>query len=254
MKWSKKEILYIKENSHKHTLQEICKILNREYRSVQVKIQRMKVPYIKGTPIKKFIKCINCSKLTKNSKFCSSSCSATFINKLRGPKSEEFKRKVSLKLKKPRPKCKLCNKCCNKTHNIYCSKTCRDLDPELKDKQSKIAKKRYKDFPEKHPNRKCAGIKESYPEKSFRWFLEKEKIPFIQQYKIERYYVDFFLPSLNLLIEIDGERWHDLTKESEIKRQNILEKYHPVLRYNAKDIINRNFKLVGVDGVKPPEA
>lgn len=40
-------------------------------------------------------KCLNCNKDTKNPKFCSKSCSATYNNKKRGKRREETKRKIS---------------------------------------------------------------------------------------------------------------------------------------------------------------
>nr|DAD60151.1 MAG TPA: Endonuclease [Bacteriophage sp.] len=39
-------------------------------------------------------------------------------------------------------------------------------------------------------------------------FLASENVDFIFQYRISHYKVDFFVPSLNLIIETDGDYWH----------------------------------------------
>ena len=45
------------------------------------------------------ILCPNCEcEITNHHKFCSQSCSTIFNNKIRGPRSEETKRKISLTL------------------------------------------------------------------------------------------------------------------------------------------------------------
>ena len=39
---------------------------------------------------------------------------------------------------------------------------------------------------------------------------------------IDKYYVDFYFPVLNLGVEIDGERWHNRNDKREISRENII--------------------------------
>ena len=80
--------------------------------------------------------------------------------------------------------------------------------------RSEQKKQLYKEHPEKHPNRRCAGKAKgmSYPEKVARDWLQQNNIDFIQQYhfvtdKFNRY-VDFYCEKFNLFIEIDGEYWH----------------------------------------------
>lgn len=55
--------------------------------------------------------------------------------------------------------------------------------------------------------------KVSKPEREFAKKLKKQNIEFIQQYYVESFPFDFFIPSKNLLIEIDGEFYHPLNEE-----------------------------------------
>lgn len=49
---------------------------------------------------------------------------------------------------------------------------------------------------------------ESSLEEKMRGILTRFKIEFVQEYKIGRYYADFFISKLNLIVECDGEYWH----------------------------------------------
>jgi len=53
----------------------------------------------------------------------------------------------------------------------------------------------------------------SKPEKEYAKKLKKEGIEFIQQYNVNNFLFDFYIPSKNLLVEIDGEFWHPLTED-----------------------------------------
>jgi very-short-patch-repair endonuclease len=116
---------------------------------------------------------------------------------------------------------------------------------EMKKKFSEISKSRYLLNPNEHPNRKCAGIKESYPEKMLREYFElkgliKEK-DFNQQYPIKGYFTDFYIPKLNLVIEVDGEYWHrDIEKEE--KRENIIKEHYNIRRFNAAPLIKKEYQ------------
>lgn len=63
-------------------------------------------------------------------------------------------------------------------------------------------------------SRKGRGRKISKPEKMFALELKSKNIKFKQQYEVDGYPFDFYIPSENLLIEIDGEFYHPL-KESD---------------------------------------
>ena len=71
----------------------------------------------------------------------------------------------------------------------------------------------YKQYPEKHPNRKLASNKNmTYPEKVAADWLSQNNIDFLFQYRTEFEntfrFVDFYIPEYNLYLEIDGEYWH----------------------------------------------
>lgn len=127
--------------------------------------------------------------------------------------------------------------------NKYCITTeeRKKLWTEEKRKlQSERKKKLYLEHPEKHPNRKLAGNrnKMSYPEKiAFDW-LSKNNFKFIHQYQIEKRFVDFFLPDINLIIEIDGEHWHN-EETDKIKDLKAKENGFETLRIPAKNNIEK---------------
>lgn len=50
--------------------------------------------------------------------------------------------------------------------------------------------------------------KETTPEKMVREYLDKNNIKYIQEYNIDKYYVDFYIPKKNLIIEVFGDYWH----------------------------------------------
>ena len=131
----------------------------------------------------------------------------------------------------------------------YCSSCNKKENGKWSDSTKKLfsqnMKKRFEENPELHPNRLCAGIKESYPEKSLREYFElkgliKEK-DFKQQFKVDKFFLDFYIPKLNLGIEVDGERWHrDLQKET--TRENIIKKTVNLLRFKALPLIKKEYQ------------
>lgn len=99
---------------------------------------------------------------------------------------------------------------------------------ELRQKQSERKKKLYSEHPEKHPNVKLAGNrgKMTYPEQlTFDWLNEhsiqnEHNYHFVTD-KFNRY-VDFYLPTLNVFIEVDGEHWHKDTQKDVDKDNDAL--------------------------------
>lgn len=92
--------------------------------------------------------------------------------------------------------------------------------------RSEEKKKFYSEHPEKHPNRILANNRKkmSYPEKvAFDW-LNSNNIQFEHQKQIGKYFVDFFIQSLNSIIEIDGIRWHNKDKDAQ-RDKEILEHF-----------------------------
>lgn len=74
--------------------------------------------------------CLQCGKELKKgqTKFCSSSCAASFNNKERGERSEETKRKISesLKSKYEPNRCIICGNIIDARHKKYCSDECKN--------------------------------------------------------------------------------------------------------------------------------
>lgn len=77
---------------------------------------------------------------------------------------------------------------------------------------------------------------------------EKENIEYIPNFKIGNYYVDFFLPSLKIIFEVDGELYHMNAEKDFIRERGIMhivgEKYEIVRLGDAyiPDLILLNFK------------
>lgn len=121
-----------------------------------------------------------------------------------------------------------------KETNIRIAKTAEKISKALKDgynsgrlkfsdehkkKLSENKKQYYKKYPDAHPNKKLCKNRNhmTYPEQVVMNWLIANNIQFEQQYKYEyiaedgkihNRYVDFFIPSKNLFIEVDGQYWH----------------------------------------------
>lgn len=117
---------------------------------------------------------------------------------------------------------------------------------ERKEEKSLWRKQLHKNFPETHPNRRLAGNrnKMTYPEKVAFDFLVENNIQFEHQKQIDRYFVDFNIN--NIIIEIDGARWHD--KEKDAIRDRELEKLgYTIFRIDTKEkIVDRIKNILGV--------
>lgn len=80
------------------------------------------------------------------------------------------------------------------------------------------------------------------PELKMRELLDKLDVKYLFQKKISRYIVDFYIPSKNLIIEVDGEYWHNYPngQEKDHTRDRELEmKGYNIKRFWAKEV----FKL-----------
>lgn len=113
----------------------------------------------------------------------------------------------------------------------------------------------FKDRPELHPNRKVANNRKkmTYPERLAYDWLTANKIAFIHNAKIDRYFVDFLVG--RVAIEIDGERWHD--PEYDSKRDAIIEASGiRIIRIKAVDIVHDRDNLIlqqAINGHIDPE-
>jgi len=124
---------------------------------------------------------------------------------------------------------------CGKKHRgqgkKFCSITCRNEywyekghNPLIGTTRSKEARenisqaliKRLKENPELHPNRLMSDSN-TLPEIKIKTWLEKMGTPYETQKYINGYYIDFFIPSMKLIIETDGIYWHQ-NQEKDIKR------------------------------------
>lgn len=123
----------------------------------------------------------------------------------------------------------------------------KKLSFETKNKLSTSTKKRYQENPNSHPNILCANSSESYPEKTLREYLEQhnliENVHYIRQYKIDKYYVDFYFPFLNLIVEVDGEQWHKDVESRNI-RDNILTQYYYIIHLWARPLIKKEYQNI----------
>lgn len=60
----------------------------------------------------------------------------------------------------------------------------------------------------KSNNKIPSSSKNTAPEIQFAAMLSEMEISYEQQYSVDRYYCDFYLPDYNLVIEVDGDYWH----------------------------------------------
>lgn len=104
-------------------------------------------------------------------------------------------------------------------HSTFCSKKCKD--DHSRDYVERVCKNCHRSFQiptwetKKGKGSFCSRfcfIKyrgESTIEKRVRYALQRSKTKFSQEVKIGTYRADFLLPEFNLIIECDGEYWHD---------------------------------------------
>lgn len=65
--------------------------------------------------------------------------------------------------------------------------------------------------------------------------LEAAGIPVLRNYKIGNWVVDFYVPSVNKVIEFDGAYWHSLPamkRRDERKNKDLIERGYSVCRVN----------------------
>jgi very-short-patch-repair endonuclease len=118
---------------------------------------------------------------------------------------------------------------------------------EQKKAKSEWRKQYHIDHPEAHPNRKLAGnrSKMSYPEQVAYDWLTENKVNFEHNKKIGKFFPDFVVND-NVIIEIDGEHWHNEEKDS--KKDSFFEEAgYTVIRIKAKEMIQKRLsQIIGV--------
>lgn len=170
--------------------------------------------------------CKNCNHPLKfesrNNIFCSRSCSALFHMELSGAKNPATKKKISTsqagRTYPERKKyslvsfCIVCNTCIPNKHKKTCSEKCKGehLSNLILDRIKKNKRSNYR------------RDKKSYLEDSFEKWLNQvlPHINYEPEYTIRNhltkkwYFVDFYFPDLNLVVELDGKQ-HDRPKHKE---------------------------------------
>jgi very-short-patch-repair endonuclease len=123
---------------------------------------------------------------------------------------------------------------------------------EVREVISSTLIKTYEDHPEILINRKPSGINQystsfTYIENVVKDILEKLCINYLHNYKVDRYFPDFFLPDYNIIIECDGEHWHS-SPEAKLKDQIKTECFEnlgfKVLRFTGKEINQETQKVI----------
>jgi very-short-patch-repair endonuclease len=98
------------------------------------------------------------------------------------------------------------------------------------------------------------GSVETSIEKAVREELQKREVAFEQEYKVRprknsrwSYYLDFFLPTSNCAIEVDGQYWHSSLSAKRIdekKDKRMLQKGIFVVRLSEEEITKDVAKAV----------
>ena len=122
---------------------------------------------------------------------------------------------------------------------------------EKRKAQSEEKKRLYAEHPEKHPNCKLAGNRKqmTYPEQiAFDW-LSTSNIEFEHQKEfcfdgIKRF-VDFYIPSKKMFIEIDGEYWHPEGNDRDKQKDEIaLKNGYMTIRIRPKKSVVKQLEKI----------
>jgi very-short-patch-repair endonuclease len=108
-----------------------------------------------------------------------------------------------------------------------------------------MEKKLHEEHPETHPNRRLAKNKDkwTYPERVAAKCLEDLGVGYTYNKKIDKYYPDFLLDNTNIIIEIDGEQWHDADKDA-IRDKRLNDLGYIVYRIKAKSDIVKEVAII----------
>lgn len=107
----------------------------------------------------------------------------------------------------------------------------------VKEKSIETRNKFFLEHPERHPNRIMAekGFISSLERKMME-ILDELQIDYKHQFPIDRFFADFAIEDLKIVIECDGEHWHKDT-EKDNERQRLIESLGwTVLRFSEKRI------------------
>ncbi len=121
----------------------------------------------------------------------------------------------------------------------------------VKEKIRKTLLQTYKDHPEILENRKPAGINQfsnnlTSIEEPIANLLEKFGIPYEHNVRVGRFFPDFIINN-NIIIECDGEYWHQDTEKEERRDKYLLERGFQVFHLMGKEIMqNAELALMSV--------
>ena len=161
---------------------------------------------------------------------------------------------ISYKKKRVKIECHKCGKefwvsPAHKSLRKFCSKGCKDnYERDYVNKTCQTCKKDFL-IPRWEVNkgkglfcsRKCFNKfkGETSIEKLMKKALIKKKIDFKQEAKIENYYMDFLLPQHKIVIECDGDYWHNIVgaKERDNRKDKFLSsRGYQLYRFSEKEI------------------
>ncbi|MFW6246745.1 MAG: DUF559 domain-containing protein [bacterium] len=112
--------------------------------------------------------------------------------------------------------------------------------PEIREKATMNLIKTLEENPEKRLNARLAKHRKTnkmtWIEKRMSVLLDKIGIDYIFQYPILKYDVDFAIPSLRIVIECDGEYWHQDKEKDRIRQERIEKEGWFVLRFTGRTI------------------
>jgi very-short-patch-repair endonuclease len=179
------------------------------------------------------ILCKHCSNVLHYDKrdkvFCSNSCAASFNNKLK----DYTISKPGPKPGTPNPRyipytkikwCKICNHA-HTRHGTTCSITCQSILVS-QHTQNRIMNGW-------NPNTNRGRGKQSYLESSFeQWLILNDFTDYITEYHFRNhnlnksYFVDFYFPTKNIVIELDGTQHQYTIKQDLIRDEYITSQYN----------------------------
>jgi len=114
---------------------------------------------------------------------------------------------------------------------------------EMRKAKSEWRKKLHREHPDTHPNRRLAGNRKkwTYPERVAGEWLERNNIQYKRNPRIDKYYPDFVID--NIIVEIDGERWHNAEKDSKRDLQ-LSQLGYIIYRIKAKECIEEKLSTI----------
>ena len=80
-------------------------------------------------------------------------------------------------------------------------------------------------------------------------FLGQKKEPkILPQYPIDRYSVDFYIPSINTVVELKGHEWHE-RHPAQVEKDNIRERFiqdqgFTLIRFSGREILRNGEALI----------